>query len=243
MAQMPAGFANPALNAPNPPYIEFKKEAVEKRDTAGNVIYVDVNMAYITPPGGKDTVVKVADEWFPYIKKMAKEGQYPQLWYNEFFSMYEAWKKDEELPVSGHAVKNWAAASPAEIKLLMDLRIVTIEAVAQMSEEAMQRIGMGARSLKQRAVDYLEALSGPAELARRMDGMQAQINTLTVQLTKKDEIIASLQSQPRLPAAQQQEAPRMRPLEDRLSEAQDRVEVRQVKDSTLIDQALDEVLD
>src|SRR5277367_2492786 len=140
---MAAGFQS-AFDKPSPPYIEFRREAIEQRDAAGNPLHVNVNMAYITPPGGKDTMVKIADEWFPNIKRAVKDGNYPQLWYTEFLAQYEAWKKDEELPINGFPVKNWAAASPAEVKMLIDLHIVTVEQCSQMTEEAMQRIGMGA---------------------------------------------------------------------------------------------------
>ena len=185
-----------------PAYVTFERRAVEDRQaTLDNGMYMskDVDFALITPMGSKDRVERVVSEWLEVLKQQAAEQRIPLEWVRAYKEAYAAWKEDREIPLDGHAIVNWPVASPAQVKLLLDLRVRTVEDLAQANEETIARLGMGGRALKQRAVDFLDSreagkVSGEMEKLRQENEslkvrnesieaqlltMQAQINTLS----------------------------------------------------------------
>lgn len=168
------GYESPD-QAPRPPYIRFEKRALEKRKTleeGGETYYINRDFAIVTPAGSKETVEKEVDVWFPYLKEQVRQGRFDQRWYDAYTAAYKAWANDQEPPLNGIDIRNWAVASPAEIKMLVALRVLTVEDMAAANEELMMRIGMGARSLKQKALDYLTAKKDIAPLVQQLDAMR-----------------------------------------------------------------------
>lgn len=164
-----------------PPYITFEKRAVERRKTAeegGEVFYVDVDFAMVTPHGSKDTVEKVVEDWLKQLKFEVQQQRFPQEWLNSYKASYEAWRNDQEPPLDGTDVRNWAAASPAEIKALIAARILTLEILATANEETIGRLGMGGRALKDKAIDYLTAKEGTAPLVQQLSALRSTVNAL-----------------------------------------------------------------
>ncbi len=220
----------------NPPYITFEKRAIERRKLAeegGGVYYVDVDFALVTSHGSKDTVEKIAVEWFDYLKDQARQGRFPPQWLDAFKASYKAWKEDQEPPVIGTAISNWPAISPAEAKHCKALGIRAVEDLATANEELLARLGMGGRSLSARAKDWITSKNGTAPLIMQLDasrqvqlGQEEKIRQLT-------ESVKALEMQltQRLQAAPQQYIPSP---EDRLP---DHREVERNEDAVL-----DEVL-
>ncbi len=185
---MQAGFSH-SIQEARPPYVRFETRPIEKRQPdsqGGGVMYIDTDFAIVTSHGSKDTVEKIVDEWFPRLKDEVRQGRFPQAWLDAYRGSYRAWKEDQAPPVNGTAIRNWPSVSPAEVKRLTDLGIIAIEDLAQANEELISKLGMGGRSLKQRAQDYVTAATGTAPLIAQLDsmrrmleGMQNQVNTLT----------------------------------------------------------------
>lgn len=126
----------------------FFKESVQNviaSQQAGREIWEDVEMVEILMPGNLLTrpVCKVTDE-------------HRQRWPKA----YELFKREEEYRPEGKPLEEWAVLRPAMVKELKALDFHTIEAVAAMTEQAIQRIGMGARSIKSKAQAYLEEQQG-----------------------------------------------------------------------------------
>jgi hypothetical protein len=227
-----------SILAPRPPYITFERRAVEKRkliEEGGESFYVDVDFALVTPHGSKDVLEKIVDEWFPRLTEECRQGRFSPTWLNAYKEAYSAWKNDQEPPLNGTSIKMWPAASPAEIKQLVAVRVLTIEDLATANEELLARIGMGSRSLKQRAMDWMAGKTGQAPLIAQLDGMRQQNEALQSRLFALTAQVEGLQMMLNTRPEPQQSAPVPRPLEDRLSESQGR------RDESDIDAALNDL--
>lgn len=179
-----------------PPYVRFESRPIEDRDAtvkAGHVVYKDVDFALVTPAGSKDVHEAIASEWLEKIRREVQNGRVPQAWATHFEAIYQAWKKDEEPPVNGTRLSHWPGLNKAQLEQLRNLRMLTIEDVAAMNEEAIARIGMGGRALKQRAQAFLDAATGPAKQAEQLAAMQVENEALKAKLNTALEAIAELQ--------------------------------------------------
>lgn len=187
--------------AERPPYIRFEKRPVEVRDgkleKTGIPSYTDVDFVCVTSPGSKDEWAGVAEDWFARKKKDVLDGRFPAEWLNAFTSAYEMWKRDEEPPVMGTALAKWPGITPSQYKMLRDIRVLTVEDVAAMNEDTLNRLGMGGRALKDRAAAWLEAAvkGAPAErlvsLEQERDELKAQVARLSSQIQGLTAQIAS----------------------------------------------------
>lgn len=215
---------NSAFEKPRPPYIRFEKRPIERRDAAGNVTYVDIDYALITQPGGKDTIEKIWKEWFPYVEGLARQGAYPAEWIPIFREAYGAWERGQTAPVRGTPVTNWPAATPAEVKMLTMLGILAVEDVAEMNEEVIARVGMGARALRQKAKDWVAAKED-ASLVNQLSAKQAEIDRANVRISELEvalkAVTSRLDSMQSAPAAGLQALVQQRGrLEERLANEQ-----------------------
>lgn len=143
-----------------PPYVQFELRAVEDRNAsikAGHYVARDVAFALVTPAGSKDRIERVVEEWFAQLDQQVKEERFPMAWLRAYKDAYKDWKEGNEPVLNGTDIKNWPVASPAQVKLLSDLKIRTVEDLAVCNEEAVHRLGMGGRALKQKAVEWLES--------------------------------------------------------------------------------------
>lgn len=242
---MSLGLNSSSVMPANPPYIRFEVRAIEKRkpDTEGAAVYYeDTDFALVTSHGSKDTVEKIAKDWFEHLKEQVRQGRFPQQWLDAFKASYTAWKNDQEPPVIGTAIKNWPAASPAEMKMLAGFGIRAVEDLANANEELIHRLGMGGRSLCARAKDWVTSKDNTAPLVLQLDALRQSQRGLEQQLADLRETNKILQAQLNQRAAQpaQAWAPPERPLEDRLLEAQAATERTTMSDSDAVDDALAE---
>lgn len=166
-----------------PPYVIFEARAVEDREESlrlGHYAHKDVIYAIITPAGSKDRIEKVAEDWLSDLVEMVNQERFPASWLDAYRQRFESWKKTREIPEDGTPVLNWAAISPSQAQRLLDLNIRTVEQVAEMTEEAVQAVGMGGRALKSSAKAYLETASSIGTVAGKLETLQVEIERLTL---------------------------------------------------------------
>lgn len=165
-----------------PPYVVFEMRAEEDRQAtidSGNYVAKDIAYAIITPQGSKDRIERRVDEWFPHLEQQVREERFEQSWLDHYRTRFDAWKKGTEIPENGHAVTNWPAASPAQIKTLLAAGVRTIEDMAVANEEVLTRLGMGGRALKERAIAFMKIVdSGAGKQSEEMAALRAQIENL-----------------------------------------------------------------
>lgn len=189
----------PAIAEAKPPYVVFEVRAVEDRDETikqGHYVGKDVDYAIITPQGSKDRIERVVSEWFQNLEQMVAEERFPREWLTAYRNMFRDWKAGLEVPVNGTPIVNWPALSPSQCKTFLSLNIRTVEEVATMNEEAIRRVGMGARALKDRANAWLSAAGDTGKTAEKVaalgqenadlreanERMQQQIKELAAQV-------------------------------------------------------------
>lgn len=188
----------PTFNDARPPYVTFERKAVEDREASlkeGMPRFKDIDYAIITPAGSKDRIERVVGDWFETLPKEVQGGRFPQSWLDAYKATYGAWKEGRELPEHGQAITNWPVASPAQMKQLLDLKVRTVEALAEANEETLMRIGMGGRALKQQAQDYLKAANGTGKLVGQLNAAREEVETLRASQVKLLASVAELQAQ------------------------------------------------
>lgn len=179
------------LQSARPPFVEFKQVAKhdpKKSEELGYRVTKNVDMAFVMQPGSRDQVEIGAVAWLDSLKRKMLDGSpdaYPPEWVDGFRKKYEMWKEGMEAPLNGTSVREWPVLSPAEVENFIANRILTIEDVSAMTEEAMSRFGMGARGLRDKAREWLSAkdLAGNAlkeneELKKLLADALARIEAL-----------------------------------------------------------------
>jgi len=168
-----------------PPHIEFETIAVEKRkliEEGGTAYLTDVDFIHITPAGSKDRIPRVWSEYDAYLTGLVANGFFPASWHEEYRAAYKSWKNGQGIPVVGTPIANWAVCVPSERKALLRADVRTVEEVAQMNEVQISQVGMGARALKQRAIDYLAAKQNIAPVVEQVEALRVQNEALQAQI-------------------------------------------------------------
>lgn len=178
-----------------PPYVVFEQRAEEDRTAtiAGNrLVLKDVDYAIIRTAGSKDTVEKIAPEWLEYCDTQASKGKYPSDWAVAHRKMYNDWKSGLEIVPIGFSVRQWPGITKAQAENLIISGVMTVEDLASANEQTMQRIGMGARSLKDKAQAWLDSSKG--NVGEELAALRAQVSDFTQTIARQNEKIAELEA-------------------------------------------------
>lgn len=170
-----------------PPFVVFEYRAVEDRAAsikAGSPQYTNELYATITAAGSKDNVVRPVKEWFEMLRREVQQERFPAEWLTHYERQLEFFTKGEELPVDGLPVKMWPAASPAQVKQMLDLHVLTVEQLAEANEELIAALGMGGRALVQKAKDYLRSAGDHGGLVMELETLRRDL--AQAELDKKD---------------------------------------------------------
>ncbi|UEP43145.1 hypothetical protein [Burkholderia sp. B21-005] len=180
------------------PHIRFETRPIEDRAAsieAGRKVYVDIDWVIITPPGGKDVREDHAEAWLAKIKAQSEVGQYDFEWVDAFKKMYAMYKEGKELPEDGTPLRMCTTLfSPAEIANCLGVNIRTLEDLAGATEEALGRLGMGARALKTRAQTALNTGDGK-EAAMRVEALEVENSSLKERVADLTAVVNELKEQ------------------------------------------------
>lgn len=150
----------------------FYRRAVQDMtasEESGRPIYREEDYVQIHIPGDKNTIidrrVRVDDKtrWAP---------------------QWQAYLGNVQQPVHGTPLEQWPALSVAQVAELKALHIPTVEVLAELPESGLQRIGMGARELQNKAKTFIEAAKGNAiseKMAAENSRLQEQLDQLQQQ--------------------------------------------------------------
>jgi len=178
-----------------PPFVIFETRAVEDREQSianGHYSVKDVVYAIITPAGTKDRIEKIATEWLRDLEEAVRQERFPQAWLNAYKQAYASWCETRETPEFGIPVTSWPAVSPAQVRMLLDLNLRTVEQVAEANEEALSRMGMGSRALKAKAQAYLDASEGEGKISAELDKLRQEIDSLKTRDTEREAELSKL---------------------------------------------------
>ena len=179
-----------------PAFVRFERRPVEDAAAtlkAGRSICKDIDYALVTPPYSKDCVEYKVTTWKTNLERNVLRKKVSPDWVKQWMAQYDAWKEGNEAPVNGTDIRNWSVLSPAQVKNVIAAGCRTVEDLAQINDQGLRYIGMGANELKKKANTYLQAATdhGPvviknAELEREnaqlkgtIESLQSQMNTLS----------------------------------------------------------------
>lgn len=184
---------------PKPPYVQFEVRAVEDRNAseeAGHYVSKDVIFAIVTPAGTKDRLEKVAEDWLAGLEEGVKQERIPASWLRAYRHAYEEFQKSgDATALDGTPIRTWPVATPSQVKLLLDLNIYTVEQLAELTEEGVNALGMGARALKAKAIAWLESAGDQGKLASELASLRMQVESLTARDKAREEELQLLKAE------------------------------------------------
>lgn len=196
------------------PHIRFESRSAEDRAKsieAGHKVYKDVDWVIVTPPGNKDVVEDVAAEWLKKVTDRAQNGFYDPEWVDAFRKMFALYKEGKEMPEDGTPLRMCTTLfTPAEIENCLAVNIRTLEQLAGANEEALGRIGMGARAWKLRAEEAIRIGDGKGASLRveALEIENAELKKTTLAQAQRIDDLASLVNEMREQMALGGDAPR-----------------------------------
>ena len=179
------------LMIPKFPYVRFETEVAESKDEEGHATYKNRYMAYITPCGGRDEVLKVAEDWIKELRDKAhsrsafdSSAEEYTKWYEHFSRHFDLYKNGEEMLCAGTPIRACLGFTKAEVAQAEKVNLFSIEDLAGCNEEALGYMGVGSRSLKIKAQEILKTqqTTRPAEefaaLHTQIEQLQADLKEL-----------------------------------------------------------------
>lgn len=187
----------------SPPYLRFEQRAVEDRDAsikANKYVAKDVDFVIVQQIGSRNTHEKPAEEWLVDQDRLASHDRIPRDWPAKFRQLYAQYKAGLEPTREGTSVRNWPMISRAQAENLVRANVLTVEDLAEASEQALASIGMEARQLKYKAVAWLEA-ADKNKSAAQLDALRAEIGNKDARIASLEERLLAMESRlPALPA-------------------------------------------
>lgn len=175
-------------------FVRFEKVPIEDKAASlekGHYVAKDVDFALITPPYSRDVVRLKVTQWKLNMEQDVRNGRFPEQWMEENLKAYAAWQRGEEIPLSGIPIKGWGVISPAQQETLLRMNILTVEDLAGINGEGLQRIGMGAVELKNKATAWLQQLKDKGPLTMEMAalktenaGLKSSVESLQMQVAQ-----------------------------------------------------------
>lgn len=182
-------------NDERPAYIQFYEHPIEDREATlreGRYVPKVQIMVRVTPPGSQGsnlTVEKIASEWIE--QKKERRDRFAGF----YADALREWTEGREIPTHGTGVRMWPAIGPTQVEQLLSANVKTVEDLAGANESTLQKIGMGAMALKQRADAWLKSANDTGKVSEELASLRTRLETLEENLKDKDQTIKELQSE------------------------------------------------
>lgn len=136
-----------------PRFFRDKMQNNFRSQQEGRPVFDDVEKVEIIIPGMTQSIAV----------ERVNEG-HKMRWPNH----YAAFQKGLEPVHDGTPLEEWPPLSPAQVANLKALQVHTVEQLANITDTAIQKIGMGARELKTKASAWLDQAKGGAALSQAL---------------------------------------------------------------------------
>ena len=133
-----------------------EEDVIASRES-NQVVYKDVDWAFVTPPNSRDVVEKKVEKFFETVEKQVNAGRTPMKFLDYWKEGYARFKSGQEPPINGTSVKDWSSISPAQVKAFLASSRRTIEDVAAAIDVGLRRVGMGGIDIKNKAQAWLKS--------------------------------------------------------------------------------------
>lgn len=169
-------------------FVQFYTDAVELRaesEKQGRPIFKDMPFVRIIVPGDTNNIIeRVADE--------TDKQRFPNAW--------AKYQNSEAKANEGTPLEQWPQITRSLLKECKYFEIHTVEALSNISDAHVAKLGMGFGELRTKAKAWLEAAAGTAQitaqaaenaqLKQMLADLQAQINDISeVKTRRKKELI------------------------------------------------------
>jgi hypothetical protein len=160
----------------------FTRDVKDEAASAARGCYVSrkLEMVQIVIPGDKNNMVERR------IKESDKT-RWPKQW--------NAFRKMEDFIPDGTLIDTWPMLSRGQVEDLKYNNIFTVEAIAQLPDDRLSSLGLGARLLRKHAQAFIEtSKSGalPAQLVAENDKLHGQVNLLMNQVSELSKKLESM---------------------------------------------------
>lgn len=125
------------------------------------------------------------------VDKIARVKKTPNIW-GVIEPYYEAWKKGQEDPVDGTPLSAWPGVTRGQVDQLKSLHIRTVQDVAALTDSDLERVGMGARRLRDLARAFVKAADQDADISAALAERDAQIEEMQRQIAELQDANAQL---------------------------------------------------
>lgn len=176
-----------------PAYVRFERRAIEDVQASvrdGRYVGKDVDFALVTPPYSKDCVEYKVSQWLENMDRNVRDERIPVKWSEMWKDAYKRWQNGQEVPLNGTPIRGWGLTSPAQQEMLIRMNCLTVEDLADINDEGMKRIGMGALDLKNKARNWVQSMKDHGPLAMQVtalekenSGLKGQVETLSKQVS------------------------------------------------------------
>lgn len=186
-------LATPTLTSKDMPYVQFDRVTVEdplKTKEDGVMRFKDVDLAIVTVPGDTKANTKhKAETFFANMKQEALNGRIHADWLRIWKAQYDNFKEGKEIPLEGTPILGWKLISGAQQEDLVRMNVRTVEALANLSDDGLRHVGMGAQQLKRRAQAWIEqnashetAAIKISTLAQENESLKSEMEVMRKQL-------------------------------------------------------------
>jgi len=105
---------------------------------------------------------------------------------------YDRWLEGQEDPTDGTPIDVLPFVPKGLVDHLRALNIRSAEDLAGLTENDLNRVGMGARRLKEKAVAYVEAMQGDAKFAERVADLSSENENLRAEIEDLKKMVNEL---------------------------------------------------
>lgn len=135
-------------------YVEFEMRAIHQEaesEAAGRPIYKDVPHIKIMFPGDKNKLIYRPIKTISDQTGRSDPERFPRHW--------AAFQAQESHVNEGTPIEEWPPLTKSQAKELKSINIHTVEMLASLPDTALDGLGLGGRSLRDKSIEWLNAAS------------------------------------------------------------------------------------
>lgn len=167
-------------------------------EKAGKPVFDTAVMAEVITPGQSASTLEVIIERKLTVPDNDGKEVIRTRYYHQFQKQYEAFKADsDQYSDTGMPIRNWAQIDRGTAETLAAQGVHTVEALASVSDSALQNLGTGARSLREKAQQYIlsrEFGVPSAQLSAEVTLLKEEVERLTTELSAANTKIAEMEA-------------------------------------------------
>lgn len=165
--------------------VAFEIRVIEDRDETerhGAVRFKEQHICLIYLPGGNDKREHICDDSF-FARR-----------HPDYRNAYEAWLK-QEAPVitDGTPIDEAPFVTKAQAAACKANNVLSVEMLAEASDPTLERMGMGFRSLQNKAKNFVKAADTKGKVTEQLTAKDLRIERLEAEVVEKVRIISELE--------------------------------------------------